>query len=251
MSKTDSYKELLPRLDRTRLPRHVGIIMDGNGRWAAQRHRPRLYGHRAGSRALRQVVELGVELGLRALTFYTFSTENWRRERSEVSGLMKMFRELLSKEINELHQQNIKVLILGSAREFDPAYLTGIRQLSAVTHQNSGLILNMAFNYGGRREIVEGIRKFCDAAQTQPGLLANLDESNFGDYLYTAGQPDPDLIIRTSGEFRLSNFLIWQAAYAELYVTDTLWPDFGKAEFVQALLDYQTRDRRFGGVKGG
>lgn len=249
MAKTADYKELLPQLDRERLPRHVGIIMDGNGRWAAQRRRPRLYGHRAGSKALRQVVELGVELGLRCLTFYTFSTENWNRSESEVSGLLKMFKELMIKEITELHRQNINVQIIGSEHELDPQYLKDVRKVAAVSHHNTGLILNLAFNYGGRREIVEAVRKLVQAARIKPELLDKLDEENFSNYLYTAGQPDPDLIIRTSGELRISNFLLWQSAYAELYITETLWPDFGKYEMMQALLDYQGRQRRFGGRK--
>lgn len=249
MKKVVAYKELVAKLDPDRLPRHVGIIMDGNGRWAKQRHRPRLFGHRAGSEALRQVVELGVELGLRCLTFYTFSTENWRREYSEVQGLMNMFKELMAREITALHKQNINVQILGSEDELDRQYLKDIRNSAALTHHNTGLILNLAFNYGGRREIVEGIRKLLAAAKFRPELLDRLNEQNFGDYLYTAGQPDPDLIIRTSGELRLSNFLIWQSAYAEIYVTETLWPDFGKEEMAQALLDFQSRERRFGGRK--
>ncbi len=244
-----NYQDLLPQLDLSRLPRHVGIIMDGNGRWAKLHHRPRLYGHRAGSRALRQVVELGVELKLGFLTFYTFSTENWSREQAEVQGLLRMFKELLIKEIGELHRQNIVVRILGSETELDPKYLTELRKVASVSHQNTGLTLNLAFNYGGRREILEAVQKIGRDALRNPEMLDKLDSETFSRYLYTSGQPDPDLIIRTSGERRLSNFLLWQSAYAEIYITDTLWPDFGKVEMLEALIDFQSRQRRFGGRK--
>lgn len=243
-----NYQELLPQLDRDRLPRHVGIIMDGNGRWAKQRHRPRLFGHRAGAKSIRAAVELGVELGLEYLTFYTFSTENWNRPADEVKGLLKMLRERLAREIPELHAQNIRVGIIGSESIVEQQYLAALRDLCAPTNANTGLTLNIAFNYGGRLEIIEAIKQVCAKAQTDPDILAKLDPESFGGYLYTAGQPDPDLIIRTSGESRLSNFLLWQSAYAEIYVTGTLWPDFDKTEFLRALLDYQGRNRRFGGV---
>ncbi|HOA29331.1 MAG: isoprenyl transferase [Candidatus Cloacimonetes bacterium] len=236
------YKELLPKLDLGRKPRHIGIIMDGNGRWAKKRLRPRLLGHRAGADAIREVVELGVELKLELLTFYAFSTENWNRPQDEIDGLLKLLKEFLIKEIPELNEQNIRVDFIGSDRGIDPQYMEEIRSLAAQTHQNNGMKVNIAFNYGGRLEIVEAIKRMTSKE------IEMLTTDNFGEYLYTAGQPDPDLIIRTSGESRLSNFLLWQSAYAEIYITQTLWPDFGKRAFLEALLDYQTRTRRFGGV---
>lgn len=244
-----SYKTLIPELDPTKLPIHVGIIMDGNGRWATQRRKPRIYGHRAGARSIRQVVELGVELQLKYLTFYAFSTENWSRPESEVRDLLRMLKERLLKEIPELNKQNIRVGFIGSDIKLDPQYLVDIHKLAAITEKNTGMCVNIAFNYGGRLEIVEGIRKLVQEAKQKEHLIENLTPESFSSYLYTAGQPDPDLIIRTSGEKRLSNFLLWQSAYSEIYITETLWPDFGKTEMLKALLDYQDRNRRFGGVK--
>jgi undecaprenyl diphosphate synthase len=237
-----SYKDLLKDLDKTRLPRHIGIIMDGNGRWAKKRLSPRIIGHREGAKAIRQVVELGVELKLELITFYAFSTENWSRPEDEVQGLLKLLREQLLKEIPELNQQNIYVDFIGSARGLEADYMKEIHALAAQTQQNTGMKVNIAFNYGGRLEIIEAIKKL------SPAQIAELSPQNFGDYLYTAGQPDPDLIIRTSGEYRLSNFLTWQSAYSEIYITDVLWPDFGKHEFVLALIDFQKRKRRYGGI---
>ncbi|MDD2684519.1 MAG: isoprenyl transferase [Candidatus Cloacimonetes bacterium] len=236
------YKDLLPRLDYSRLPKHIGIIMDGNGRWAKKRLRPRIFGHRAGAEAIRAVVELGVELKLELLTFYAFSTENWNRPEEEVQGLLKLLKEFLIKEIPELNEQNIKVDFIGTETGLDPEYLAEICALAAQTHQNTGMKVNIAFNYGGRLEIIEAIKRLTTVQ------IQELTVDNFGQYLYTAGQPNPDLIIRTSGEYRLSNFLLWQSAYSEIYITDTLWPDFDKMAFLNAILDFQGRKRRFGGL---
>lgn len=244
MADTD-YKKLIPLLNKDILPTHVGIIMDGNGRWAKQRRRPHLFGHRAGAKSIREVVELGVELGIRYLTFYTFSTENWNRPVDEVNGLLKMLKEQLKKEIPELHKQNILVQFIGSSEGLDPTYWDEIKSIAAITQYNTGMTLNIAFNYGGRLEIIEGIKKLVAANHD----VSKLSIDEFSQYLWTKNQPDPDLIIRTSGEMRLSNFLLWQSAYSEIYVVDTLWPDFTKAEFIKALLNYQQRDRRFGGRK--
>lgn len=230
------------------MPSHIGIIMDGNGRWAQKRRRPRLYGHSAGAKSIREVVELGVELKLQFLTFYAFSTENWNRPEDEVQGLLKMLKERLIKEIPELNKQNIYVQFIGSEERLAPDYMKEIRAVAAKTHNNTGMVVNIAFNYGGRKEIVDGILDFCKAALAKPELLDKLDTKSFSDYLYTKGQPDPDLIIRTSGEFRLSNFLLWQSAYSEIYITETLWPDFDKVEMIKALLDFQGRNRKFGGL---
>lgn len=245
MAKKVDYKELLQELDMSRLPRHIGIIMDGNGRWAKERKRPRLYGHREGSKSIRQVVELAVELGLEYLTFYAFSTENWNRPEDEVQGLLKLLKERLIKEIPELNKQNILVRFIGSDLNLEPGYLKEIHEVAALTRDNTGLVVNIAFNYGGRLEIVEAIKRIA----ANPEELNQIDEQLISDNLWTAGQPDPDLIIRTSGESRLSNFLLWQSAYAEIYITATLWPDFDKVALLTALLDYQKRDRRFGGIK--
>lgn len=244
------YKKLLPKIDKTRLPRHIGIIMDGNGRWAKKRLLPRLQGHSAGARSIREVTELAVELGLERLTFYAFSTENWSRPHDEVQGLLKMLKERLIKEIPELNEQNIHVRFIGSEAGLDPQYLHDIRKMASMTDCNTGLKVNIAFNYGGRLEIVEGIKKLFNLAiATDPELINGLTPENFTAWLYTPEEPDPDLIIRTSGEMRLSNFLLWQSAYSEIYVTDTLWPDFNKAEMCKALIDFQKRERRYGGVK--
>ncbi len=239
-----NYKELMAQLERSKLPRHIGIIMDGNGRWAKQRNRPHLFGHQAGAKALRQVVELGVELKLEYLTFYAFSTENWNRPADEVNGLLRLLKERLKKQIPEMMEQNIYAQFIGTAVGLDPEYWKEVSETVEITHQNTGMVVNFAFNYGGRLEIIDGFKKLM---QTAPEALDKLSPDTFGSYLYTAGQPDPDLIIRTSGEYRLSNFLLWQAAYAEIYVTDTLWPDFGKLELIKALMDYTSRQRRFGG----
>ncbi|MFA7543353.1 MAG: isoprenyl transferase [Candidatus Cloacimonadaceae bacterium] len=244
MAKKNNYQDLLPHLDKSRLPQHIGIIMDGNGRWAKARKRPRLFGHNEGAKALRQVVELGVELELKYITFYAFSTENWNRPPDEIEGLLKLLKERLLKEIPELNEKNILVKIVGSATRLDPDYLAEIHGIAELTKGNSGMVANIAFNYGGRLEIVEALREIA----RKPELLEKLDEELISEHLWTRGQPDPDLIIRTSGEARLSNFLLWQSAYSEIYFTDTLWPDFGKYELMQALLDYQKRMRRFGGI---
>ncbi|MDD4310153.1 MAG: isoprenyl transferase [Candidatus Cloacimonetes bacterium] len=240
-----NYKELLSQLNKERLPQHIGIIMDGNGRWAKLHNRPHLYGHRAGAKSIREVVELGVELALPYLTFYAFSTENWSRPQKEVSGLLKMLKERLIKEIPELNKQNIYVQFIGSSERLETNYWDDVQSIAAITHKNTGMVVNIAFNYGGRLEIIEGFKQLIK--ENDPLKINNLNPDNFGEYLWTKGQPDPDLIIRTSGEMRLSNFLLWQSAYSEIYVTQTLWPDFDKVEMIKALLDYQNRERRFGG----
>ena len=244
------YQELMRELDRERLPRHIGIIMDGNGRWAKKKNRPRLYGHNAGAKSIREVVELGVELHLEYLTFYAFSTENWNRPVDEVQGLLKLLKERLIKEIPELNKQNIYVRFIGSEDNLSPDYMKDILATAALTHQNTGMVVNIAFNYGGRQEIVNAVKGlYTQMLNGDPAKIDAITAEDLSRYLYTSGQPDPDLIIRTSGEMRLSNFLLWQSAYSEIYVTETLWPDFDKVEMVKALIDYQKRDRRFGGLK--
>lgn len=229
-------------LDPAKLPRHVAVIMDGNGRWARRRGLPRLAGHRAGTEALRRVIEACVELGVPVLTIYAFSTENWKRPPHEVRGLMFLLEEVIQRQLDELDANGVQLRHVGWMDNV-PAHLDqAIQRAVTRTANNQRLVLNVAFNYGARAEIVRAVRQIIAA-----GLPAEaVDEACLADYLETAGLPDPDLVIRTSGEMRLSNFLLWQAAYAELYCTDLLWPDFDRQAFVAALRSYADRERRFG-----
>lgn len=242
----DEYKDLLAQVNREKLPEHIAIIMDGNGRWARRHNTTRLNGHRQGAKAVREVVESSVEIGLKHLTIYAFSTENWRRPQNEVHGLLKLIMDTLLKEIDELAKNNILVRFIGSKKGLDPKYYEKITTTCSKSWNNTGLNLNVAMNYGGRQEIVEMTEKVIN--DLQKGLVKpqEIDEMLLRKYLYTGEMPDPDLLIRTSGELRLSNFLIWQSAYAELWFTETLWPDFNRVEFIMAILDYQKRKRRFG-----
>lgn len=227
-----------------RIPAHVAIIMDGNGRWARARGLPRLAGHRAGTQNLRRVIQACSEFGVQVLTIYAFSTENWDRPAEEVSGLMSIVEEVIDHELDELHANGVQLRHIGRLEGIRPELQARVRNAIELTRDNRRLILNVAFNYGGRDEIVQAIR----------GIVADgvppeqIDEQLVKRYLYTADCPDPDLIIRTSGELRVSNFLIWQGAYAELYVTPTYWPDFGRQELLEALQAFAGRDRRFGRV---
>jgi undecaprenyl diphosphate synthase len=227
------------------LPAHVAIIMDGNGRWAAQRHLPRVEGHRAGIDSVRDVVETSARLGIGVLTLYAFSVENWKRPRAEVNTLMMLLKRYIRLELSTLLKNNIRFKVIGRSDELSPDVRheleIGIRQ----TEHNTGMQFNIALNYGGRAEIVDAARRAM-AAGLSPD---DLDERRFGEFLYTAGQPDPDLLIRTSGEMRVSNFLLWQIAYAEIWVTETLWPDFRRRDLLESVLAYQKRDRRYGGIK--
>jgi undecaprenyl diphosphate synthase len=241
-----SPDEALAReIDFERLPSHVAMIMDGNGRWAAQRHLPRVEGHRAGIDSVRDVVETSARLGIEVLTLYAFSMENWKRPRAEVNTLMMLLKRYIRLEIGALNKNNIRFRVIGRIDDLAPDVQTelelGIRQ----TASNTGMLFNIALNYGGRAEIVDAARRAI-AAGISP---ESLDERQFSEFLYTAGQPDPDLLIRTSGEMRVSNFLLWQIAYAEIWVTDTLWPDFRRRDLLQAIVAYQKRDRRYGGIK--
>ena len=231
------------------VPRHIGIIMDGNGRWAKKQGLPRTAGHRAGIDAVRRAVYACGELGVQYLTIYTFSTENWGRPKFEVTMLMDLLVEVTRREIKELHKNNVRLRAIGNLemlpKKTRKVLLDGIEQLNA----NTGLTLSLALNYGGRAEIVHAAKLFAAAAVKDPSLVEKIDEKNFSTYLYTADMPDPELIIRTSGECRVSNFLLWQGAYSEIYITDTLWPDFDKECLVKAIEEYNSRDRRFGKVK--
>jgi undecaprenyl diphosphate synthase len=240
-----SPEEALARqVDFDRLPRHVAVIMDGNGRWAAQRHLPRVEGHRAGIESVRDIVESSARLDIMVLTLYAFSVENWKRPITEVSTLMSLLKRYLRLELNTLMRNNIRFRVIGRDEELAPDVRGELKMAEEQTAGNAGMLFNIALNYGGRAEIVEAARRAI-ASGIRP---ADLDEQHFSDFLYTAGQPDPDLLIRTSGEMRVSNFLLWQIAYAEIWVTDTLWPDFRKRHLLEAILAYQKRDRRYGGI---
>jgi len=229
-----------------RVPQHVGIIMDGNGRWARQRGLPRVAGHREGTENLRRVLRAAVAFGIEILTIYAFSTENWGRPEEEVQGLLSILRHVIDREVPELHEQGVRLRHLGRLERIPPKLEQKIRDALELTKNNDRLTLNVAFNYGGRAEIVDALRDII-ARGLSP---EDVDSAEVSRHLYTAGQPDPDLIIRTSGEMRLSNFLIWQAAYAEFYTTPTLWPDFDKDELYAALKDFTERERRYGLVPG-
>jgi undecaprenyl diphosphate synthase len=227
-----------------RIPAHVAVIMDGNGRWAAQRHLPRVEGHRAGTEAVRETVETGARLGLRVLTLYAFSIENWKRPAAEVSTLMMLLKRYLRAELETLLRNDIRFRVIGRMEDLAPDIQQELRSAIERTAGNSGMLFNIALNYGGRAEIVDAARRAIEAG-IRP---EDLDEDKFAQFLYTSGQPDPDLLIRTSGEMRVSNFLLWQIAYAEIYVTETLWPDFRRRHLLEAVLAYQKRERRYGGI---
>jgi undecaprenyl diphosphate synthase len=230
-----------------KIPQHVAIIMDGNGRWALQRGLPRLAGHKAGTENLRRVIRSTVEFGVKYLTIYAFSTENWGRPPEEVKGLMYILEDVIDRELNELHKEGVQLRHIGRLERLAPSLQEKVLDAIDVTKNNDRLIVNIAFNYGGRDEIVQAIQRMM-----KDGVLPEkVTDELVSQYLYTAGVPDPDLIIRTSGELRVSNFLIWQAAYSEWYITPTFWPDFDKDEYRRALEAFSHRDRRFGKVASG
>jgi len=231
-------------LSAVRVPEHVAIIMDGNGRWARRRGLPRVAGHRAGAENLRRIINACVEFGIKILTIYAFSTENWDRPEREIRGLMKIFTRVLDQELSELHAQGVCLHHLGDLNGIEPELQQKVLDAIELTKDNDRLILNVAFNYGGRAEILHAVREML-ADQISPDELT---EELFSSYLFTKGLPDPDLVIRTSGELRISNFLIWQAAYAEYYATPAYWPDFGREDLYEALVAFSQRERRFGGL---
>ena len=232
-----------------RLPRHVAIIMDGNGRWAAQRGQPRIAGHRAGVEAVRAAVDTGARLGLGALTLYAFSTENWKRPRYEVDALMRMLRRYLRLELDEIDKQNIRFQTIGRTGVLAKNVRAEIERATERTAKNTGMVLVVALNYGGRAEIIDACRAAVRRLIDEGNQPDELTEERIANELYTRTMPELDLLVRTSGEMRISNFLLWQAAYSEIYVTDTLWPDFRRLHLLEAIVDYQGRDRRFGGLK--
>jgi undecaprenyl diphosphate synthase len=235
----DVYKQPLEKI-----PYHVGIIMDGNGRWAKKRGLPRIAGHKQGTENLRRIIKASVKFGVKMLTIYAFSTENWKRPQAEVSGLMGIVQQVIDQELDELAAEGVKLRHIGKLEGLSEDLKKKVLHAVETTRHNERLIVNVAFNYGGRMEILEAIRKMMLA-----GVKAEeVTEELLSQYLFTAGCPDPDLIIRTSGELRVSNFLIWQGAYSEYYVTPTFWPDFDEREYYKALLDYSQRERRYGAV---
>lgn len=235
-------ERLLKQIDRARLPAHVAIIMDGNGRWAKRRHLPRLLGHRAGAKTVRQIVETAGQLGIQVLTLYAFSTENWSRPKAEVDGLMHLLKATLKKEVAHLHKNNVRLGTIGNIAQLPEDVQEELRLGKEKLHQNTGLKLILALNYGGRQDIIQA----CNAILAKG--ITSVTEQFLTSHLYTGDLPDPDLLIRTSGESRISNFLLWQIAYAELHITPVLWPDFGPKDFYKAILDYQSRERRFGAL---
>lgn len=240
---------LLSAIEWDRLPRHVAIIMDGNGRWAAQRSQPRIAGHRAGVEAVRAVVDTGARLGLGALTLYAFSTENWKRPRLEVDALMRMLRRYLRLELDEIDRQNIRFQAIGRIEALSDNVRREIARASERTSENTGMVLSVALNYGGRAEIVDACRRVVRRLVDEGKDLDELTEEEISRNLYTHGLPELDLLVRTSGEMRISNFLLWQVAYSEIHVSETLWPDFRRVHLLEAIADFQRRDRRFGGLK--
>jgi undecaprenyl diphosphate synthase len=239
---------LVRAIDWERLPRHVAIIMDGNGRWAKLRHKRRVEGHRAGIASVRDVVETSARLGLQVLTLYAFSVENWKRPKTEVSTLMALLKRYLRMELDTLLRNNIRFRVIGRMDELPVDVQKELQRGIDRTAHQTGLLFNIALNYGGRAEITDAVRRLATDLLANGRDPSHIDEAALSSYLYTAGQPDPDLLIRTSGEMRISNFLLWQIAYAEIWVTEVLWPDFRRRDLLQAIADYQKRERRYGGI---
>lgn len=234
------------RLIEEKLPKHIAIIMDGNGRWAKNHSLRRVMGHQKGMESVREAVKICRELGIEVLTLYAFSTENWRRPRTEIKALMTLLKRYIRSEIDELYKKNIKVNAIGDLAKLPEDVARLVHEIIEKTKNNTGMVFNVALSYSGRDEILQAVSAIAAKIKKNELSLSMINEKTFSDYLYTAGLPDPDLLIRTSGEFRISNFLLWQIAYTEIYVTDALWPDFRKEDLYKALIDYQNRKRRFG-----
>jgi undecaprenyl diphosphate synthase len=245
---TAEESRLLEKLDLVRLPRHIAIIMDGNGRWAQKRHLPRVAGHRSGTQSARMAIETCARLHIEALTLYAFSVENWRRPKTEIEFLMQLLREYLRKEMPLLQKNNIRMRFLGRIDELPAGVQHDVQDAMEKTAGNKGMVLCVALNYGGRAEIVDAMNAIL-AERNGHGAPHKITEEQLSRHLYTEGLPDPDLLIRTSGEMRVSNFLLWQIAYAEIFVTETLWPDFNRVRLLEALLEFQKRERRYGGIR--
>jgi undecaprenyl diphosphate synthase len=238
--------DLLKQVDFARLPRHVAVIMDGNGRWAQKRRLPRIEGHRAGSKSVQEIVEIAARLGVKYLTLYAFSRENWKRPKKEVNTLWKLLEDYLRREDKVLIKNRLRLKVIGQMDDLPKSVLQQLARVEELTKDNDRLTVILALNYGGRTEIVDAVKKLASSNDFDPSTL---DEDKFSQFLYTAEIPDPDLLIRTSGELRISNFLLWQIAYAEIWITPALWPDFRKKHFLEAIVDYQKRERRFGDIR--
>jgi undecaprenyl diphosphate synthase len=247
---TPEEAALLEKLDLARLPRHIAVIMDGNGRWAQKRHLPRIAGHRSGTQSARTTIETCARLKIEALTLYAFSVENWRRPKTEIDFLMALLREYLRKEMPLIQKNEIRMRFLGRMDELPAGVQNDVRDAMEKTAGNKGMVLCVALNYGGRAEIVDAMNAIL-SERNGHGTPNKVTEEQLSRHLYTEGLPDPDLLIRTSGEMRVSNFLLWQIAYAEIFVTETLWPDFNRARLLEALLEFQKRERRYGGIREG
>jgi undecaprenyl diphosphate synthase len=234
------------RLIKERLPKHIAIIMDGNGRWAKSRSLVRVMGHRMGMESVRDIVKSCSELGIEVLSLYAFSTENWRRPKSEVKALMSLMKRYIRSETDELHKKNVRINAIGDLEKLPKDVLKLLYESVEKTNNNTGLVLNFALSYSGRDEIIQAAVRIAEKIRLKKLTVAEIDEKIFSEHLFTAGLPDPDLLIRTSSELRISNFLLWQIAYTEIYVTDVLWPDFRKEDLYRALDEYQKRKRRFG-----
>jgi undecaprenyl diphosphate synthase len=242
-------ESLLWQIDFERLPAHIAIIMDGNGRWAAKRNLPRVAGHRAGAESVRASVETAARLNISCLTLYAFSTENWKRPKLEVQALMTLLKEFLRKEIRTLKENNIRFQTIGREEDLDASVRREIDLAVRDTEENTGTLLSIALNYSGRADIIDAIKSLIAEARKSGLEPSEINEADLERHLYTRGLPEPDLLVRTSGEMRVSNFLLWQIAYSEIYVTETLWPDFRRADFFEAIIEFQKRERRYGDVK--
>ena len=241
--------ELLAAIDTARLPQHIAVIMDGNGRWAKQRNKPRIFGHKAGAESVRAILDTCARLNIKAVTLYAFSTENWKRPEDEVTGLMHMLKLYLKQELKTVHKNNIRFQAIGNISGLSEDLQKEIAAAEAKTRENTGTFLSIALNYGGRAEIVEAAKQAALNLIKNGDSIENLREEDIARNLYTANLPEVDLLVRTSGEFRISNFLLWQLAYSEIYVTPTLFPDFRRIEIFKAILDFQKRERRYGGIE--
>jgi undecaprenyl diphosphate synthase len=249
VKKRSPEAELLAAIDPERLPRHMAIIMDGNGRWAKQRGKPRIFGHKAGAESVRAIVDTSARLGIKAVTLYAFSTENWKRPRDEVSGLMQMLKRYLKSELKEVHKNNIRFQAIGNLAGFSDDIRRELGAAMEKTAGNTQMTLSIAINYGGRAEILQAAKRAAQELIDRGDPIDDMLDEDIERYLYTHGLPEVDLMVRTSGEFRISNFLLWQLAYSEIYVTPTLFPDFRRPEIFEAILAYQKRERRFGDIK--
>ena len=236
-------------LDMENIPKHIAIIMDGNGRWAKAKNLPRALGHKAGVETIRKIIKEGDRLGVKYMTLYAFSTENWKRPKDEISTLMKLLVQYLKEEISELHEKGVVINVLGDSSKLPKDCIDEIQKAKEITKNNTGIVMNVALNYGGRDEIVRATRAIAQMVASGEIQPSDIDDKMFENHLYTKGMPDPDIIIRPSGEQRLSNFLLWQCAYSEFWYSNINWPDFTEVDLRRAIYDFQNRDRRFGGIK--